>query len=386
MARRISLVGLIEQKWIRDGSPGLEWNQLLRRTIEADKELERAGINRPGGFRKHRKVNNLAKMNKYIQRGFHKYKFYPRHVMKVTNPKGKALAFQYPLKPDKNTLVNLYNNLYKEHPHHLLPLDTELPNELDVASRDQYRIILTMVLSERRDDYTLSTSLWRFFQKYPSFESLRSLSKQQIIEKILAKEHNGGCGFGGYNKPHGGGNDDRLTTFLNRHFGVWKRNITRQHIRDLLRPKPTGFGPKFIRTLLAYCPLDRGGSAERNVLPLDNPAFKALNDHMCRIKGGYKYTDLDDARGDIERKLRDEKNISLISFHELLRFKGQTEKNQDNERAINRVIIGWNAWRILCSKEREKITKDRKWIYKNLVNNDEIAEKLWSFVKKITSY
>jgi len=69
------LVGLIEQKWIRDGSPGLEWNQLLRRTIEADKELERAGINRPGGFRKHRKVNNLAKMNKYIQRGFHKYKF-----------------------------------------------------------------------------------------------------------------------------------------------------------------------------------------------------------------------------------------------------------------------------------------------------------------------
>jgi len=50
--------------------------------------------------------------------------------MKVTNPKGKALAFQYPLKPDKNTLVNLYNNLYKEHPHHLLPLDTELPNEL----------------------------------------------------------------------------------------------------------------------------------------------------------------------------------------------------------------------------------------------------------------
>jgi len=227
MARQISLVGLIEQKWIRDGSPSLDWNQLLRRTIEADKELERAGINRPGGFRKHRKINNLAKMNTYIQRGFHKYKFYPRRVIEVTNPKGRPLTFYNSTDPDRGALVNLYHNLYKDHPHHLLPLETKLPCELEVASRDQYRIVITMILSERSDDHSLSKCLGRLFHRYPGFENLRFLSKQQIIEKILAREGKGGCGFGGYNKPNGGGNDERLSTFLNRYFAYWNRKPMR---------------------------------------------------------------------------------------------------------------------------------------------------------------
>ncbi len=185
MARWISLVGLIEQKWIRDGSPSLDWNQLLRRTIEADKELERVRANPAGVFRKHRKVNNLAGMNKYIQWGFHKCKFYPRRVMEVTNPKGKALTFHNSTDPDRGTLVSLYHNLYKDHPHHLLPLESELPYELEVASRDQYRIVITMILSERSNDYALSKCLGRLFHRYPDFENLRFLSKQQIIGKIL---------------------------------------------------------------------------------------------------------------------------------------------------------------------------------------------------------
>ncbi len=177
-----------------------------------------------------------------------------------------------------------------------------------------------------------------------------------------------------------------MSTFLNRYFAYWNKTITKRHINDLERPKPTGFGPKFVRTLLAYCPLGGDGPADNNVLPLDKPAFKALNDCLCRIKGSYRYAGLDAARDDIEHKLGDDENISLIDFHELLRFRGQTDRKRYGEGAINKVILSWNAWRLLCSKERGEITKDQKWIHKNLVNNDEIAEKLWGFVKKITSY
>lgn len=310
----------------------------------------------------------------------------PFRNIEVTNPKGRALTFHNSTDPDRGALVNLYHNLYKDHPHHLLPLETKLPCELEVASRDQYRIVITMILSERSNDHSLSKCLGRLFHRYPGFENLRFLSKQQIIEKILAREGKGGCGFGGYNKPNGGGNDERLSTFLNRYFAYWNKTITKRHINDLEGPKPTGFGPKFVRTLLAYCPLGGDGPADNSVLPLDRPAFKTLNDCLGRIKGRYRYAGLDAARDDIEHKLGDDENISLINFHELLRFRGQTDSKRYSEGDINKVIIGWNAWRLLCSKEREEITKDRKWIHKNLVDNDEIAEKLWGFVKNITSY
>ena len=41
--RKISLVSLIEDRWIRDGSPALSWEDLMKRTLAADEELEKHG-------------------------------------------------------------------------------------------------------------------------------------------------------------------------------------------------------------------------------------------------------------------------------------------------------------------------------------------------------
>jgi hypothetical protein len=238
---------------------------------------------------------------------------------------------------------------------------------------------MTMVLSERSNDLNLSKALGRLFLRYPDFRSLQSLSRQEIIQRILAGENKGGCGFGGYNKPNGGGSDDRMITFVSRYFNDWERRITEQHIWGLEQPKPTGFGPKFIRTLLAYCPLDGNGPANRNVLPLDDPAFKALND--CLRGRGYQYRNKEDAREDIENKLSDENGIWLIDLHEMLRFEGQSSGK--NKREQNQIILGWNAWRLLCSTERDRITRDWKWIYEHLVKDKDIAKELWDFYQEI---
>ena len=284
--------------------------------------------------------------------------------------------------PNRDTLVHLYYELYDEHPHRLLPLETELPRKLQADSRDQYRIIMTMILSERSDDYKLSKALGRLFHICPDFNGLRFLSsKQQIIERILAARAKGGCGFGGYNKPNGGGNDDRMSTFLNYYFRDLNLRITEQHIRSLeLAQKPSGFGPKFVRTLLAYCPLDADGPADRNVLPLDRPGFEFLRQRFPA------YDNKDNAREDIEHKLRGDGQISLIDFHELLRFRYQTGGRDPN--AFNnddiRVVIGWNAWRLLCSTKREDITKGPEWIRDNLVKHDSIAKKLWDFFNDVS--
>jgi hypothetical protein len=359
----------------------LDWGDLQRRTIEADKELERIGLNPAKVFRKHRKNNNVPGMNQYIG-GFYRYPFCPSYSDKNWGPQDKPLAFHTSTNPDRDTLVTLYHELKDEHPGDLLPLETELPSELQRHSRDQFRTVLTMILSERSNDHNLSKALGRLFQRYPDFGALQFLSRQQIVERILSGESKGGCGFGGYNKPNGGGSDDRMTTFLSRYFEDWKMIITEQHICDLEKPKPTGFDSKFIRTLLAYCPLDGNGSAGRNVLPLDNPAFTALND--CLRERGYQYRNEEDAREDIENKLGDEKGISLIDFHELLRFRGQTG-GRDAEHlnsSDSKVIIGWNTWRLLCSNKRGNLTE--AWISNHLITGSrDLAKELWRFYNKV---
>jgi hypothetical protein len=242
---------------------------------------------------------------------------------------------------------------------------------------------MTMILSERSNDYNLSEALGKLFHVYPDFGALRFLSKQQIVERILSAESKGGCGFGGYNKPNGGGSDDRMLTFLSRYFEDWKMRITEQYVWDLERPKPTGFGPKFIRTLLAYCPLDGNGPARRNVLPLDNPAFEALN-HCLQERGLHQYRNEEDAREDIENELSDEKRISLVNFQELLRFRGQTG-GRDREHLNSsdlKVIIGWNTWRLLCSNKCGNLTE--AWISNHLITGSrDLAKELWRFYDKV---
>src|SRR6266850_3955926 len=43
--------------------------------------------------------------------------------------------------PNTPDLVDLFNRLYQEHPHELLPLETQLPTELAYDRRDIYRTI-----------------------------------------------------------------------------------------------------------------------------------------------------------------------------------------------------------------------------------------------------
>lgn len=70
-----------------------------------------------------------------------------------------------------------------------------------------------------------------------------------------------------------------------------------------------------------------------------------------------------------------EKDFSLIDFHELLRFGGPTDGKEVGSKELEGIIAGWNAWRLLCSDHRDKVTED--WIRQNLVKNRGIAKKLW---------
>jgi hypothetical protein len=133
-----------------------------------------------------------------------------------------------------------------------------------------------------------------------------------------------------------------------------------------------GYGPKFTRALRAY------HLGDRNVLPLDGKGFNALIGvglyaHNARI---------DQVRTDIENKLSGEKSIALIDFHELLRFRGQTGGRTCKHFNNNdiKVIVGWNAWRLLCSLECGKVTQN--WIYEHLVRDKSIAQKLWNFCNR----
>jgi hypothetical protein len=61
-SRDISLTGAVQQKWRTDGSPELTWAELLERTIAADVQLERRGLNPAPKFRKLRYNNDQSRM------------------------------------------------------------------------------------------------------------------------------------------------------------------------------------------------------------------------------------------------------------------------------------------------------------------------------------
>jgi hypothetical protein len=46
---RTSLTGLIQQQWLDDAKPALDWKELLGRTIQADEQLEKIGQGSPLG-------------------------------------------------------------------------------------------------------------------------------------------------------------------------------------------------------------------------------------------------------------------------------------------------------------------------------------------------
>jgi hypothetical protein len=132
----------------------------------------------------------------------------------------------------------------------------------------------------------------------------------------------------------------------------------------------------FVKLLQAYY------FDNNNVIPLDTPALNVLRDPLFP---GYSNISDNQIRKDIEGKLRGESGVSLIDFHEMLRFIGQTggrDPKHFNSDDIN-VVVGWNAWRLLCSLEREEITKDWKWIYNHLVKNEGLAKDLWLFYRNV---
>lgn len=268
--------------------------------------------------------------------------------------------------PDKDALLDAYWRLYKKHPKHLLRLETELPDQLKWESRDEYRIIMTMILSQRIDDHSLSISLGKLFSVHPAMESLRDVITWNDAKDLLK-------GYGFMVDGPAAYNVDRFWALLRLYFDEWSGTIESNYI-DTLKVK-RGYGPKSTRTLSAY------HLGDRNVLPLDRKAFDAL-----REVGLYAHnSNIDRVRRDIEHKLSGEKSISLINFHELLRFIGQTggrDPKHFNNNDI-KVVIGWNAWRLLCSLERAQITEDWKWIYEHLVRDEGIAQELWHFFREV---
>ena len=273
--------------------------------------------------------------------------------------------------PDRDALLDAYRRLYDKHPHHRLrlenasPTQLALPGELRHESRDKYRIVMTMILSPQKRDIRLAPCLGRLFKMHAGFDSLRNLGDSHI-RRSLGPIKNGGIGLGG---PHGG-NTARLWAVLSSYFGPWKETLTPENTRALLVRE--GFGPKTVRLLDAYC------WGNKDVFPLDRAAFNAL------VKSGlYGPADnIDVVRADVEAKLAGQRDVSLIDFHEMLRFVEQSSgTDKKGEKAI---IVGWNAWRLLCSMEWERITQDWRWINKHLVKeNEDIAKELWHFFRRI---
>ncbi len=267
--------------------------------------------------------------------------------------------------PDGNRLLDCCRRLQLVHLHKLLPLESALPVELRPEGRDKYRTTMTMILSQGISDRRLAQRLAQLFKEYPSFESLRSLDRQGI-RRLLGAKKAGGIGLG-FPDPDGAGSGARLLGLRNCYFGPWNETTTQENIEAL--SKERGFGPKMVRALQAYC---FGNSA---VFPLDGPAYKAL----CMLRMYRCGADLDEVREDVESKLRGE-NLSLVDFHEMLRFIGQVAGKSQKGR--NDIIIGWNAWRLLCSKRRDQIT--RTWIHEHLVQDEGIAKELWRFFQEVT--
>ena len=252
-----------------------------------------------------------------------------------------------------SNLLKLYRELFAEHPHDTLPLETSLPRELRFACRDQYRIIMTMILSGSMGDLQLTEALARLFSRRRSFNQFRGITNTELRNEL--KE----CGFG-YNDPDRRGNGGRFWSLLQLYFGQWNRTIDQGKVSRIRAP---GFGPKFLPLLEAYA------FGDSEAFPLDTPAFKTLKSF-----GFYTRGTLDQAREDVSDKLRDCSDLKLIDFHELLRFRWQFNKSEGTRlsRRQQNVIMGWNGWRILSLMQNTFISTE--WIRANLIKDEDLAK------------
>ena len=267
--------------------------------------------------------------------------------------------------PERAELIRCYCTLYAEHPHTLLPLETALPEELQYPARDLYRTALTMILSVRMADSRLAQTLGKLFARYPDFQSLKGVSQPQMHSLLRTA----GVVL---NDPGRNGNGARLWGLLELYFGPWQEHMTEQHVHMLLGHKVRGFGEKVVRLLQAYC----FGNA--TVLPLDTPAFQALQDY-----GLYQGWKINAARLDVEQKLGGARWVSLVDFHELLRLRGQAGQVQPNRLTTKqrRIILGWHAWRLLLPVHTRQHT--RAWVCHHLVQNAVLSAALVDYIRTI---
>lgn len=221
--------------------------------------------------------------------------------------------------------------------------------ELACERRNRYRTIMVMILSEATHDLRLAHSMIRFFDEYQDFRSLQRI-RELDVEAVLKR-------FGiGRNKT---GNGRRFQSILR--LQPWLRPFEAGDVAKLA----DGFGNKFRKVLLAYV------FGKRNVLPLDTPAFHALQEQ--RFYTHLTPTQIDRVRDDIEEKLGSVAGVSLIDFHELLRFRKQAGLASKNRLTLNqkKIILGWNGWRVLCLNDRSILTAN--WVEHNLIKDTDLA-------------
>jgi hypothetical protein len=193
---------------------------LLRRTIEADIQLEKLGRNPAPKFRRLRRDNDQTGMYVYIK-GFYQSPFAPNHHSRGAAKSNGTYAvtsqrFANSIKTDQlqrltsqstfhgdfkkanrlptivltanmaraSDLLKLYRQLFAEHPHDTLPLETSLPLEFGFACRDQYRIIMTMTLSGSMGDLQLTVALARLFSRRRSFDEFRGITKTELRNEL----------------------------------------------------------------------------------------------------------------------------------------------------------------------------------------------------------
>ena len=265
--------------------------------------------------------------------------------------------------PSGEELLEAYHQLYKIHPHDLVSLEGELPAELRPESRDKYRVIMTMILSDRTWDYTLLMSLGKLFSDCPNMNSFRGIYSWNDVKDLLKQ-------YGFQVDGPGKLNVARFWRLITLYFGKWNQTISPENIKTL--STEYGYDPQFMRTLYAYV------LGRPDFLPLNAEAFEVL------VNVGLYDRDrnIDAVSADVENKLSGEQGI-LIDLHEMLLFLGQTSGKRVRER--KEIVIGWNAWKLLCSNERKRITQDWKWIHQRLIKDEYIAEDLWYFYRKITN-
>ena len=76
------------------------------------------------------------------------------------------------------------------------------------------------------------------------------------------------------------------------------------------------------------------------------------------------------------------REILRLEFQTNLR--GQTDGKPINGTEYENIIVGWNAWRLLCSNKRREITED--WICARLITGrEDLARTLWHFFKEMTA-